>query len=172
MAEIEKNEIYNEIANALEKEAKKKQLTKDQINSLMQEALESTKFQETIDMINLKTTGKRVIFVDGKGCLVYDEGVFYVEDSMDSKKGKRKLTKKQATELYVEYFFRYILNPAIEQKKLHQQVKMVADKAKNKEKSVKKEEKKNVKKMEELKKVEHENDIESKTKKTKSEMVR
>ena len=57
---------------------------------------------------------------------MYDSGVFYIEDSMDTKKGKKKLTKQQATELYVEYFFRYILNPAIEQKKLSEQVKSIA----------------------------------------------
>ena len=169
MAEIEKNEIYNEIVKAIEKEAKKKPLTNDEINVLMQEALENTNFQENIDAISVKTTGKRVIFVDGKGCLVYDEGVFYVEDSMDSKKGKRKLTRKQATELYVEYFFRYILNPAIQQKKLQQQVKSISTKTKTKNVKPKETEKKKEKVVTVEKKV---TKAPKKENKEKSEMIR
>ena len=139
MALEERQENLEEIRKVVERQLKKeKQLSADELNKLMADAMENVDFLKVLDEINVTSNGKRVIFVDGKACLVYDSGVFYIEDSMDTKKGKKKLTKNQATELYVEYFFRYILNPALEQKKLHEQVRSVATRInKEKEKAIK-----------------------------------
>ena len=131
MATLEKQENLEEILKNIEKELKKKkEISQEELNKIMQEANENVEFLKVLDEIETSNTGKKVIFVDGKACLVYDAGSFYVEDSVDSKKLKKKLTKQQAKELYVEYFFRYIMNPAIEAKRLRGEIQKVAVKTK------------------------------------------
>lgn len=131
MAKEERQENLEEIKKELEKSLKKnKQLSQEEITKLIEEANENVDFLKTLEEVSISSPSKRVIFVDGKACLVYDNGVFYIEDSTDSTKNKKKLTRQQATELYVEYFFRYIMNPAIEHKKMLEQVQKVAVKSK------------------------------------------
>lgn len=138
MEKEQTQENLEEIKNAVAKEIKKKnKLTELEMQKLLKEANENVEFLHTLDEIEIPNSGKKVIFVDGKACLVYDNGVFYVEDSMDSRKNKKKLTRKEATELYVEYFFRYIMNPAIEKKKMMEQVQKIAVKARKVEPKVK-----------------------------------
>ncbi len=158
MEKVERQENLEEIKRFVEKQMKnEKKLSTEEMNKILMEANENVNFLNTLDEVDVKTTGKRVIFVDGKACLVYDNGVFYIEDSMDSRKSKKKLTRKQATELYVEYFFRYIMNPAIERKKMSERVKKVAVKARpakerlNKKEKVVKSKENNIQEKEEKK---------------------
>ena len=135
MAE-ERQENLEEIKKKIKQNLKKeKELSEEELKKIMDEANENVDFLNTLKQFEVPTTGKKVIFVDGKACLVYDSGVFYIEDSVDSKKGKKKLSKQEATEVYVEYFFRYIMNPAIEKKKMMQDVRSITPKVK-KEKNI------------------------------------
>lgn len=131
MADIKREENLEEIKKFVDREMKKKdKLSTEEMRKALIEANENIDFLKTLDDIEVSSGGKRVIFVDGKACLVYDGGIFYVEDSMDSRKSKKKLTRKQATELYVEYFFRYIMNPAIERKKMLDDIRKISVKTK------------------------------------------
>ncbi len=172
MASDQRQENLEEIKREIEKSIKKnKNLSQEEMNKIMEEANENIDFLNTLKEIDISSPSKRVIFVDGKACLVYDNGVFYVEDSVDSRKNKKKLTRQQATELYVEYFFRYIMNPAIQQKKMVEQVRKIAVKAKKE--PVKKEPKRKVKldTKETIKNEEPKKDM-PKIEKSKEDMVR
>lgn len=100
-------------------------LTKEQIEALKISIEEEFNLKAKVDNINIKFPKKRVIYVDGHEQLVYDDGEFFMEDTIDSKKEVNKLTKKKAMELYVEFFVRYTLNPLIEKRKLTAKTKEV-----------------------------------------------
>ncbi len=68
--------------------------------------------------IDLKCDKKRVVYVDGENILIYDNGEFFLEDTIDSKKNKKKIARKKAIEMYIEYFVKYTLTPTMEHKKM------------------------------------------------------
>lgn len=111
---------------------KNKDLTKEEIEKLRQDANANINFMQKIDEIKLPTD-PYVIFTDGDVQLLYEKGEFYEISSVDSKKERKKKTKKEATDMYLNYFIRYELNPILDQKGI--------EKEKVKENKVKVEEK-------------------------------
>lgn len=95
-----------------------KEFSEKEIDKLMAEANENLEFTKKIKEIKLEAPDNRVIFVDGNEYLMYDHGEFFICETTDSRKPKKKLKRKEATERYIEYFIRYQLNPIIEQKNM------------------------------------------------------
>lgn len=117
---IKVEENLDEIVKKVVKDLKKnKELSSQEIDKLMNDANENVEFTKVINDIKLESPDNRVIFVDGNEQLMYDHGEFFICDTVDSRKIKKKIKRKEATEKYIEYFIRYQLNPIIEQKKMY-----------------------------------------------------
>ena len=113
-----------------------KTLTKEQIENLKNKLEQEFNLEATVEGVNIKFSKKRVVFVDGKEQLVYDDGEFYIEDAVDSKKVKKKITKQKAMERYIEFFVRYTLNPLIEEKRIDDITKQIIKVNDKKEKTI------------------------------------
>lgn len=145
----EKSNEKNEENINLEKKDQNLEYIKKQIEknkNVSTDNVEFVSFETLINEIDIKCEKYRVIYIDKEEELVYDDGEFFVCCSIDSRKKKNKITKKKASEMYIEYFIRYQLNPIIEQKKLYMQVnelknkKVVGNKIKDTTKEVKQKE--------------------------------
>lgn len=78
-------------------------LSEKEKKELMEEANVSLKFLDKINEVELPKDNY-VIFTDGKEQLVYENGEFYIVSSTNSLKQKKKKTKKEATDMYLDYF--------------------------------------------------------------------
>ena len=112
---MENQEEKNSLEEIFKKEIakNKKELTKEEIKKLTEEARESIDFLKKIDEIELPKD-KYVIFTDGEEQLFYENGEFYIISATDSTKTKKKKTKKEATDLYLNFFIKYQLNPILD----------------------------------------------------------
>lgn len=121
---VEENldEIIKNVVNDIKKGNK---FSDQEVDKLMSEANENIEFTKVIEGIKLEAPDDRIIFVDGNENLLYDHGEFFICDTVDSRKPKKKLKRKEATEKYIEYFIRYQLNPIIEQKNMYNMSKTI-----------------------------------------------
>jgi len=114
-----KDENLDEIIKNVVKDIKKgEKFSSQEIDQLMSEANKNLEYTKVISDIKLEAPDNRVIFIDGNEQLLYDNGEFFICDTTDSRKPKRKIKRQEATEIYIEYFIRYQLNPIIEQKNI------------------------------------------------------
>lgn len=121
-----KDENLDEIIKNVVKDIKNdKEISKQDIEKLISDANENIEFSKVIEDIKLASPDNRVIFVDGNEELVYDHGEFFMCDTVDSRKPRKKVKRKEATEKYIEYFIRYQLNPIIEQKQIYNMTKTI-----------------------------------------------
>ncbi len=111
-----------EIMNKIKKD---KNLTKEEIAKLESDAKQSLNFLKLIDDIKLPTD-RYVVFTDGEIQLVYENGEFFIVSSTDSTKLKKKKKRSEATNMYIEYFIRYILNRINKQKEMDMMVKEIS----------------------------------------------
>ena len=119
-------ENLDEVMKQVVKQIKKgNTYSKEELDKLMEEANENLEFTKVLQDINLASPDNRVIFIDGNEQLLYDHGEFFICDTIDSKKLKKKIKRKEATEKYIEYFIRYQLNPIIEQKQIQNLTKTI-----------------------------------------------
>lgn len=128
-------------------------LSEKQKKELMEEAETTLKFLDKIEEVELPSDNY-VIFTDGKEQLFYENGEFYIISTTDSLRQRKKKTKKEATDLYLDFFIKYQLNPILDRKaalkerneKSKDIVKAVPHKeeVKVEEKQVKEVEKKNI----------------------------
>lgn len=88
---MENQEEKNSLEEIFKKEIakNKKELTKEEIKKLTEEARESIDFLKKIDEIELPKD-KYVIFTDGEEQLFYENGEFYIISATDSTKTKKK----------------------------------------------------------------------------------
>ena len=114
-----KDENLDEIIKNVVKDIKNEQsFSSEEIDKLMSETNKNFEFTKVINDIKLASPDNRVIFNDGNEQLLYDNGEFFICETTDSRKPKKKIKRKEATEIYIEYFIRYQLNPIIEQKNM------------------------------------------------------
>lgn len=106
-----------------------KNLSEKEKKELMEEANVSLKFLDKINEIELPKDNY-VIFTDGKEQLIYENGEFFVVSSTSTLKQRKKKTKKEATDMYLDYFIKYQLNPILDSRKEKQ--KAIEEKAKTK----------------------------------------
>lgn len=165
-------ENLDEVMKQVVKQIKKgNTFSKEELDKLMAEANESVEFTKALQDINLASPDNRVIFIDGNEQLVYDHGEFFICDTIDSKKLKKKIKRKEATEKYIEYFIRYQLNPIIEQKQIQNLTKTIKKTPVTKEKTKTPEKKVEVKQKQVTEKVKEEPKKQEKVK-TKEDNVR
>ena len=62
-----------------------------------------------------------VIFTDGDEQLLYENGEFYVISTKDTPLRRKKKTKKEAKEMYLNYFINYQLNGLLGESKNKQE---------------------------------------------------
>ena len=153
--EVDKNSLEEIFRKEVLKN--KKELSKEEIKKLTEEARESIDFLKKIDEIELPKD-KYVIFTDGDEQLFYENGEFYIISTTDSTKIKKKKTKKEATDMYLNFFIKYQLNPILDQrnkKEIESKQKVaIAKKMLNRDKKEK--EQKQVKEKSKDKKIEKE----------------
>ena len=104
-------------------------LSEKEKKELMEEANVSLKFLDKINEVELPKDNY-VIFTDGKEQLVYENGEFYIVSSTNSLKQKKKKTKKEATDMYLDYFIKYQINPILDQRKAKEKVRAEQTKTK------------------------------------------
>lgn len=110
-----------------------KKLTKVEIERIKKEKERSVEFLALIEEIDITADKYKVILTLGENELVYDDGEFYICETMDQKK-RRKIARKYAQQIYVDYFMRYHINSDIQ--------KAITEKKKEKEKEITKTKKK------------------------------
>ena len=110
---------------SLEEEFKKevlKTIDSKEEQKLMQEWIEEGKvtidFMEKINDVEIPDNTNYVIFTDGEEQLIYENGEFYVVSTTSSLRKKVKKTKKEATDMYLDYFIKYQLNPLLDARNL------------------------------------------------------
>lgn len=87
---------------------------------------ESLDFEGTIKKIDITGNDNRVVFTDGEEQLVYEDGEFFIISSTDSLKTKSKKTRKEARDMYIEYFIKYYLNPISKQKQINEMARTIS----------------------------------------------
>lgn len=92
-------------------------LSAKQKEALKEEASVTVDFLNKIDEIQLPKDNY-IVFTDGKEQLLYENGDFYVVSTTDSLKKKKKKTKKEATDMYLDFFIKYQLNPILDSKNM------------------------------------------------------
>lgn len=92
-------------------------LSAKQKEALREEASVTVDFLNKIDEIELPKDNY-IVFTDGKEQLLYENGEFYVVSTTDSLKKKKKKTKKEATDMYLDFFIKYQLNPILDSKNM------------------------------------------------------
>ena len=103
-------EFRKEVLKSLDKKVSKEELKK-----IEQEAKESVEFLQKIEEVKLPSDSY-VIFTDGDTQLYYENGEFYEISTTDSTKKKKKKSKKEATDMYLDFFIKYQLNPILDLK--------------------------------------------------------
>jgi len=85
--------------------------TEAEIKQKMQELEKGINFFNNLDDIKLDKGKEVVLFVDGASTLSYNDGIFYISDSVSSKKKKKQIERVEATNMYIEFVMKYVLNP-------------------------------------------------------------
>lgn len=96
------------------------ELNSKQIKELEKEAQGSTDFMKAIEKIDIPSENY-VIFTDGDEQLLYENGEFYVISTKDTPLRRKKKTKKEAKEMYLNYFINYQLNGLLGESKNKQE---------------------------------------------------
>ncbi|MBO5477222.1 MAG: hypothetical protein J6A15_05655 [Clostridia bacterium] len=117
--EIIKDNLEEEFRKEILKNSDKK-LSDAEIKKLTEEAMVSLNFMQEIDKVELPSD-KYVVFTDGEEQLYYENGEFYVISTTDSTKIKKKKSKKEATDMYLDFFIKYQLNPILDQRDIKRQ---------------------------------------------------
>lgn len=96
------------------------ELNSKQIKELEKEAQGSTDFMKAIEKIDIPSENY-VVFTDGDEQLLYENGEFYVISTKDTPLRRKKKTKKEAKEMYLNYFINYQLNGLLGESKNKQE---------------------------------------------------
>lgn len=115
--ESEIEEVMKKAIKSFKKEYKNEKTNKIDKTKLMFEIKEHIDFLSKLDEIDTLAEKHRIIFTDGNEQLLYSDGEFFLIDTLSSEK-KKKMSKKQAKDAYIEYFITYQLNPLIEKKNM------------------------------------------------------
>lgn len=89
-----------------------KDLTEKQIRDLKREAEGSIDFIKAIENVKIPTENY-VVFTDGDEQVLYENGEFFIISTTDTPLRRKKISKKEATERYLQFFITYELNRLI-----------------------------------------------------------
>ena len=107
------NEEYKEI---VKKSLNEKNVSDADKEKLIKKMSNLSDYGNELNKIVVPGYNNKVIFTNGNKQLVYENGEFFEVSSTDATKEKVKLTRKEATDRYVEYFIDNVLNPLIAKK--------------------------------------------------------
>ncbi len=105
-----------EMQEIVEKAMNEKRIPKEKIENALKKSLEVTNYENELNKIKIPSSQNKVIYTDGSIQLLYENGEFFEVSSTDITKQKNKKTRKEATDMYIEYFIKYRLNPLIARK--------------------------------------------------------
>lgn len=128
---VEQEELDSNAKDIMKKASKELKLSDAEVKKLLDEINENFDFNKMLEELKKKyplQSSKYVIFTDGKEQLYYENGEFFLISSVDSTKQKRKIKRKEALDLYNEYYITNILNPLIKQKNKVEPKKEVVEK--------------------------------------------
>ena len=94
-------------------------LTESEAKALIEKINKELDFDKLLEQVKAKYPldgNKYVIFTNEKEQLYYENGEFFVISAVDSRKEKKKIKRKEALDLYNEYYIVNILNPLLRQK--------------------------------------------------------
>lgn len=92
----------------------KKKFTKQEIENIKKEKENnSLNFLKLIDEIDITADKYKVILTLGENELIYDDGEFYISETLNENK-RRKIARKYAQQMYVDYMMRYHINSDIQ----------------------------------------------------------
>ena len=105
---------YEEI---VKKSVNEKNISDTEKQKLIKTLSSLSGYEQELDKTIIPGYNKKVIFTNGNKQLQYENGEFFEASSTDATKERVKLTRKEATDKYIEYFIANILNPLIARKK-------------------------------------------------------
>ena len=104
---------YEEI---VKKSVNEKNISDTEKQKLIKTLSSLSGYEQELDKTIIPGYNKKVIFTNGNKQLQYENGEFFEASSTDATKERVKLTRKEATDRYIEYFIENILNPLIAKK--------------------------------------------------------
>ena len=158
-AVIDKEELDNNAKDIMKRAEKELKLSDAEAKKIIEEINKSFDFDGIIEELKKKyplETSKYVIFTDGKEQLYYEDGEFFLISAVDSTKQKKKIKRKEALDLYNEYYITNVLNPLIRQKNKVEPKKEEKVQEEKLEKKAKQEKEKKKKQEDEIKEVKEE----------------
>lgn len=105
---------YEEI---VKKSVNEKNISDTEKQKLIKTLSSLSGYEQELDKTIIPGYNKKVIFTNGNKQLQYENGEFFEASSTDATKERVKLTRKEATDKYIEYFIANVLNPLIARKK-------------------------------------------------------
>ncbi len=112
-------------------------MTKEELESLKERTEEvHLNFTELVDNLDISADEYRVLLVLGENELIYNNGEFYIGDTL-SPDNKKKVSKKQAKQIFVDYYARYHIKAKIKEdtnKKMSREKEIEKEKIEVKEK--------------------------------------
>lgn len=171
---MDKQQEIEENLKEIQKQLKNQESVSPEIvNKLLEESKGSVNFLGLLDKIEVSGESW-VVFTDNDEQLLNDNGEFYIQNTLDSTKEKKKIDKEQAKKMYLEYVITYLLNPLVRQKQMNQEINELSQPEVIKEKTIQKTIEKQVKKEKVLEKSVQEIEYKTKEKepKEKNEMIR
>ena len=109
--------LDKEIIEIIEKSEKTSKISEEKIKELKSKLSEITNYQAELNKIDISHSNKIVHYTDGNRQLMSDNGEFFEVSTTDATQTPIKKTRKEATDMYIEYTINNILNPLIKRKK-------------------------------------------------------
>ena len=103
----EKTVLDDNAKDIIKRAEKGEILSKSEIKRILEESKDSIEFLKKLENLVIPDEPNRVIFTDGEEQLVYINGEFYIASSTDDTIVKKKKTKQEAKNMYLEYFIKY-----------------------------------------------------------------
>ncbi len=78
-------------------------------------------FLEIVDKVDIAAESYRVLLILGENELVYDNGEFYIGETLKSD-SRKKISRKQAQSIFVDYYVRHHINADVKEKVEHTEI--------------------------------------------------
>jgi len=122
----ESKKIDENVKEIIKNCSKSAKLTDTEVKKILEEVNKSFDFEKMLNDIKQKyplQNDKYVIFTNGKEQLYYENGEFFVISATNSKGEKKKIKRKEALDLYNEYYIVNVLNPLLKRKESRKEVR-------------------------------------------------
>lgn len=110
---MENNKEFEEI---IKKTANEKHISDTEKQKLIKNLSSLSAYTQELNRISIPSYNNKVIYTSGNKQLLFENGEFFEVSAIDATKERVKLTRKEATDKYIEYFIGNVLNPLIARK--------------------------------------------------------